>query len=105
MPPLVIREVVDPRDPAIEGFGRMQSAAYFAPETLIPERYIPQLLANPGRNFLLVAERDAHVVGGTLFHWLIDAASGFSSFLGVERAFRGQGIARQLHENRFSILN
>ena len=75
---LVIREVGDPQDPAIAGFGKMQEGAYFAPETLIPGRYIPQLLANPSRNFLVVAELDGRVVAGTLFHWLAEAGSGFS---------------------------
>jgi GNAT superfamily N-acetyltransferase len=102
---LVIRQVDDPHDPAIAGFGKMQEAAYFAPETLIPGRYIPQLLANPTRNFLIVAELDGRVVGGALFHWLAKAGSGFSSFLGVERSLRGQGIARRLHERRFEVLD
>lgn len=107
---ITIREVVDPHDPAIDGFGQMQTAAYFAPETLIPARYIPQLLGGDGqrgwrRNFLLVAELDGRVVGGTLFHWLADAGSGFSSFLGVDREFRRQGIARRLHAERFSLLD
>jgi GNAT superfamily N-acetyltransferase len=102
---LVIRQVDDPHDPAIAGFGKMQDAAYFAPETLIPGRYIPQLLANPTRNFLIVAELDGRVVGGALFHWLAKAGSGFSSFLGVERSLRGQGIARRLHERRFEVLD
>jgi len=86
----------------------MQDAAYFAPETLIPARYIPQLLAAESgarRNFLLVAEIDKHVVGGALFHYLAEAGSGFSSFLGVDRDARRQGIARQLHEERFRILD
>lgn len=102
---LVIREVRDPYDPAIAGFGKMQEAAYFAPETLIPGRYIPQLLADPTRNFLIVAELDGRVVGGTLFHWLAEAGSGFSSFLGVEREWRGHGIARRLHQKRFEVLD
>ena len=105
-----VREVTDPDDPAIDGFGRMQAAAYFAPETLIPAQYIPRMLSGPGetgprRNFLIVAEADGRVVGGTLFHWLADAGSGFSSFLGVERGARGQGIARRLHEERFRVLD
>jgi GNAT superfamily N-acetyltransferase len=105
-----VREVVDPHDAAIEGFGLMQRAAYFAPETLIPARYIPQMLdgsAQTGarRNFLVVAELDGRVVGGTLFHWLADAGSGFSSFLGVDREFRRQGIARRMHTERFRILD
>jgi hypothetical protein len=109
---ITIREVVDPHDAAIDGFGRMQTAAYFAPETLIPSRYIPHLLGGEGqtgsrRNFLVVAQskKDSHVVGGTLFHWLAEAGSGFSSFLGVDRAFRRQGIARRLNQARFSILD
>ncbi|HEY1297305.1 MAG TPA: GNAT family N-acetyltransferase [Chloroflexota bacterium] len=105
-----IREVTDPDDPAIAAFGAMQSAAYFAPETLIPAQYIPRLLeAGTGfegrRNFLIVAERDGGVIGGALFHWLADAGSGFSSFLGVARECRRQGIARRLHEERFRILD
>jgi hypothetical protein len=107
---VTIREVTDPRDPAIPDFGRMQTAAYFAPETLIPATYIPRLLegeATTGtrRNFLVVAESDGRVVGGTLFHWLADAGSGFSSFLGVAREARRQHVARRLHERRFEILD
>jgi GNAT superfamily N-acetyltransferase len=103
-----IREVTDPNDRAIEGFGRMQTAAYFAPETLIPASYVPRMLASETgtrRNFLVVAEASGRVVGGALFHWLGEAGSGFSSFLGVERAWRGQGIARALHEERFRVLD
>ena len=107
---LVVREVIDPRDPAIAGFGRMQRAAYFAPETLIPAEYIPRLLSGDAqtgsrRNFLVVAEVDRQVVGGTLFHWLAEAGSGFSSFMGVERTLRGRGIARRMHEERFRLLD
>jgi GNAT superfamily N-acetyltransferase len=107
---VTVREVTDPRDPAIEGFGRMQREAYFAPETLIPGEYIPQMLSGSGetgtrRNFLLVAEVDGRVVGGVLFHWLADAGSGFSSFMGVDRDMRRQGIARRLHEQRMAVLD
>jgi hypothetical protein len=107
---LVVREVTDPRDPAIAGFGRMQRAAYFAPETLIPAEYIPQMLGGGGRtgsrrNFLLVAELEQRVVGGTLFHWLAEAGSGFSSFMGVDRQLRGRGIARRMHQERFRVLD
>jgi hypothetical protein len=103
-----IREVTDPADPAIEGFGQMQNAAYFAPETLIPATYIPQMLGGETgtrRNFLLVAEQGDTVVGGALFHYLAEAGSGFSSFLGVQRALRRQGLARRLHEQRFVCLD
>lgn len=103
-----VREVTEPHDPAIEGFGRMQTAAYFAPETLIPASSIPRLLAGETgarRNFLLVAEADGRVIGGALFHWLADAGSGFSSFLGVAREWRGRGVARRLHVERLRILD
>src|SRR5438067_10091783 len=91
---VVVREVTDPQSPAIAGFGRMQRAAYFAPETLIPAEYIPRMLGGSGetgsrRNFLVVAEMAGQVVAGTLFHWLADAGSGFSSFMGVDREMRG----------------
>jgi GNAT superfamily N-acetyltransferase len=106
---VLIREVQDPHDAAIAGFGDMQDAAYFAPETLIPARYIPQLLTGHGEparhNFLLVAELDGRVVGGTLFHWLATAGVGFSSFMGLTRELRGQGIGRRLHDQRFAVLD
>jgi GNAT superfamily N-acetyltransferase len=107
-PDLIVREVTDSRDPTIRDFGRMQDAAYFAPETLIPGQYISRLLAAQSearRNFLLVAELDGRVIGGTVFHWLAEASSGFSSFMGIERGLRGRGIARRLHEERFRVLD
>jgi GNAT superfamily N-acetyltransferase len=109
MPEITLREIGDPNDPAIARFGRMQEQAYFAPETLISAASIPRLLERPDaeatrRNVLVVAEHGLDVVGGTLFHWLAEAGSGFSSFLGVARAWRGHGLARRLHERRFAVL-
>ncbi|GAC1316370.1 MAG: GNAT family N-acetyltransferase [Chloroflexota bacterium] len=107
---MTLRQITEPDDPAIQGFGRMQTAVYFAPETLIPATYIPLLISpdeqiGKRRNFLLVAEHDGQVVGGALFHWLADPGAGFSSFMGVDQAFRGHGLARQLHERRLTILD
>jgi len=105
---VTVREVTGPEDTAIDGFGRMQTAAYYAPESLIPASYIPHMLdseTGARRNFLIVAEAGGRVIGGALFHWLADAGSGFSSFLGVSREFRGHGVARALHEERFRILD
>ena len=39
-----------------------------------------------GATFSSWRRRHGQVVGGTLFHWLAEAGSGFSSFLGVARA-------------------
>jgi len=103
-----VREVTDPDDAAIAAFGQMQTVAYFAPETLIPAHYIPSMLSAQGgarQNFLVVAEDNGHVVGGALFHYLAKAGSGFSSFLGVDQAYRRHGVARALHEERFVILD
>jgi GNAT superfamily N-acetyltransferase len=107
---LTVREVRDPNDPVIAAFGRLQKANYFAPETLIPAEYIPRMLADGGetyqrRNFLVVAEIDRVVVGGTLFHWLDAANTGFSSFMAVDREQRRRGIGRRLHEERFRVLD
>lgn len=105
-----IREVTDPHDPAIAAFGRVQRAVYYEPGALIPPEYFGSMLAQRDgarRNFLLVGERDedATVLGGTVFHYLADAGSGFSSFLGVAREARRQGVARALHVARFEVLN
>ena len=107
---MYVREVIDPGDPAIEAFGRIQRAAYFEPGSLIPPEWFGRLLADQGsarRNFFVVAEEDdSHaVLGGTIFHYLAAADSGFSSFMGVDRAARGRGIARALHRERFTLLN
>jgi GNAT superfamily N-acetyltransferase len=106
---VVVREVRDPNDPAIAGFGRMQRAAYFAPETLIPAEYIPRMISagdsSARHNHLLVAEYENRVVGGTLFHWLRGPDVGFSSFMGVAREFRGRGIGRRMHQERSHILD
>jgi len=103
-----IRRVTDPTDPAITAFGRLQDQVYFEPDMLIPARYISHLLADqrPERvNVLLLAEDEGgHLLGGSVFHYLGDAGAGFSSFLGVDLAARGQGVARALHEARWATL-
>ena len=108
-----LRQVSDPLDPAIAAFGKLQEGAYFEPDMLIPARYIGPMLgeqvlgaAGGRRNFLLVAEgEDGALLGGTLFHFLAPPEIGFSSFMAVERASRGQGVARRLHEGRFRLLD
>jgi len=105
---LDIREVNDPNDPALATFGHLQRAVYFEPDSLIPGSYFPALLRNragPRSNFIVVAEEDGQVLGGTVFHYLASAGSGFSSFMGVARSVRGQGVARRLHEKRFEVLD
>jgi len=106
---ITVREVSDPTDLAIPQFGRLQQSVYYAPETLIPAQYIPNMLgapSGPRLNVLLVAEDDAgRVIGGALFHAFREPLTGFSSFLGVSRDHRGQGVARMLHTARFAALD
>ncbi|WP_424950232.1 GNAT family N-acetyltransferase [Deinococcus sp.] len=102
-----LRRVTDPADPAIAAFGRLQDQVYFEPEMLIPARYISQLIrdnAGSRQNVLLLAEDEGRLLGGTLFHFLPEAGTGFSSFLGVDRSARGRGVARSLHEARWQAL-
>lgn len=104
---LSIRRVTDPNDPAIQDFGALQNQIYFEPEMLIPAGYIAQILADAGgarQNVLLLAEQGGTLRGGTLFHYLPEAGAGFSSFLGVAREARGQGVARALHDARWQTL-
>ncbi|ULH16264.1 GNAT family N-acetyltransferase [Deinococcus sp. KNUC1210] len=104
-----IRRVTRSDDPAIPAFGRLQNAVYFEPDMLIPAQYIAQMLemedAGERRNVLLLAENDeGEVIGGSIFHYLASAETGFSSFLGVARSARGQGVARALHGARWAAL-
>ena len=102
-----IRRVTRSDDPAIPAFGRLQDAVYFEPDMLIPAQYIAQMLEGGGerRNVLLVAEQgEGEVIGGSIFHYLDSAETGFSSFLGVARSARGQGVARALHDARWAAL-
>jgi GNAT superfamily N-acetyltransferase len=104
-----IRRVTDHNDAAIGRFGLLQDQTYFEPDSLIPARYIAEMLRdNHGTryNMLLVAENNAGaVVAGTFFHYLAAANIGFSSYLAVMPALRGQGLARQLHNQRFALLD
>jgi GNAT superfamily N-acetyltransferase len=105
---LRIRQVRSTADPAIAEFGRLQRDVYFDAQHLIPGEFIPRLLEARGgarHDFLLVAEEEGVLLGGTLFHYLAAAHSGFSSFMGVAAAARGRGIARQLHAARFEVLD
>jgi GNAT superfamily N-acetyltransferase len=106
--PARIREITDPDDAALAAFGRLQRAVYFEPDALIPGEALGWLISQhsgPRANFVLVAERANEVLGGTVFHYLGAAGTGFSSFMGVAQAARGQGLARQLHEARFATLD
>jgi hypothetical protein len=40
-----------------------------------------------------------------LFHFLRSTNVGFSSYLAVDQDFRGQGLARKLHQARFEVLD
>src|SRR5919199_3369026 len=102
-----VREVTEPEDPVIERFGRLQREVYFDPGSLIPSRFFGPMLTQangPRRNYFLVAEEDGSLLGGTVFHFLRAAGTGFSSFMGVLQPARGRGIARMLHEARLEVL-
>jgi GNAT superfamily N-acetyltransferase len=103
-----MRLITDPDDPAIVAFGRVQESSYPEPENLIPVSFLSRMIqwrdANRA-NFLLVAEEDGIVLGGSVFHLMVVPNTGFSSFLGVVREARGRGIARSLHESRFRVLD
>jgi hypothetical protein len=104
---VLIREVINPEDPGLVAFGHLQRAVYFEPDALIPGEWLGRMIqghSGTRQNFVLLAERDGEVVGGTVFHYLGAAGSGFSSFMGVAREVRGQHIARRLHEARWSTL-
>ncbi|MBV9544308.1 MAG: GNAT family N-acetyltransferase, partial [Chloroflexi bacterium] len=104
----VVRRVTDPNDAALDEFGAIQRAVYYDQGSLIPPEWFGRLLedaAGARINFLIVAERNGHVLGGALFHYLAEADSGFSSFMGVAHQARGQGISRALHRKRFEVLN
>jgi hypothetical protein len=104
---LRVREVHDPDDPGLLAFGRLQRAVYFEPDALIPGEWLGRLIqdrSSTRQNFVLLAERDGQVVGGTVFHYLAQAGSGFSSFMGVAREARGMGVARRLHVARWATL-
>lgn len=105
---LCIREITDPADPAIMAFGHLQERTYADPDLLIPPFVLPRMIATATasrRNFMLVAERDGDVVGGSVFHYFPGPNTGFSSFLTVAPEVRGQGLARAIHEARFAALD
>ena len=101
---LELRRVLKANDPAIAGFGLLQNRTYFEPDMLIPAQYIGLMLEQSQRNVLLVLENAERVVAGTLFHYLAKTNLGFSSYMAVDQEFRGQGLARRLHQARFAVL-
>jgi len=103
-----VRAIGGPDDPAIHAFGELQARAYFDPDMLIPAAYVGRILTvqtAERRNFLLVAEHDGRVIGGTLFHAFPLVGTGFSSFMATAPDVRGRGVARVLHDARFRTLD
>ncbi|MBB5234528.1 GNAT family N-acetyltransferase [Deinococcus budaensis] len=99
-PPVSVRRVTDPEDPALAEFGRIQQESYYAPEMLIPPEVFPHLVSGGGRGarqdrILVAQDADGPVLGGTVYHLLPEA--GFNSFLAVGRGARGRGVGRALH--------
>lgn len=108
LPAVRIRQVLDPDDPALPAFGRIQERAYAEPDLLIPPQYFPVMLARQSgerRNLILVAEAEGQVVGGVIFHCFPRVGTGFSSFMAVSPEMRGMGVGRQLHAARFAALD
>ena len=104
----LLRRITTANDPAIASFGALQERTYFEPDMLIPASIIGQMLEWSNRdreNVLLVLEDSGRVVAGTLFHFLRKTNVGFSSYLAVDQDFRGQGLARKLHQARFAVLD
>jgi GNAT superfamily N-acetyltransferase len=102
------RRVFKSNDPAISGFGILQEKTYFEPDMLIPGYVVGQMLewnTNDRENALLVIEDAGEVVAGTVFHYFRTTNMGFSSYLAVDQRYRGQGLARRLHEARFATLD
>jgi GNAT superfamily N-acetyltransferase len=86
----------------------VQDASYPEPENLIPASMLPRLLTwqdDARRNFVLVAEENGVVLGGSVFHLFGVVHTGFSSFMAVAHQARGRGISRLLHEARFTVLD
>ncbi len=105
---ITIRQITKPDDKAIMQFGALQERVYAEPEKLIPGSFLPWLVTHSSReqrNFMLVAEREGEVVGGTVFHLFTEPNAGLSSFMATAREVRGQGVARRLHEARFELLD
>lgn len=96
--PFTVRRVTDPSDSALHAFGQIQEASYYAPDMLIPPEVFPNLLAEgrDGREDRILVAEDAagKVVGGTVYSLL--SGAGFTSFTGVARSVRGQGVGRLL---------
>lgn len=108
MAPIVYRQVTDPADPALAQFGDLQNRTYADPDLLIPPRAFPYLLQRQTperRNLILVAEADGAVVGGAIFHLFPGPNTGFSSYMAVAPQWRGQGLARGIHQARFATLD
>jgi GNAT superfamily N-acetyltransferase len=105
---ITLRQITDPVDSAIARFGALQERTYADGDMLIPPAYLGTLLARsaPDRqNLMLVAEMADQVVGGVVFHYFPHVNTGFSSYMAVEHAVRGQGLARRIHEARFALLD
>ena len=86
-------------DAAIAGFGRMQDAAYFAPETLIPAQYIPRMLGDGtsrarGATFWSSPSSTGASSAARCFTGWPMPGSGFSSFLGVDARVRAGRASR-----------
>ncbi len=106
---VVVRPVLDPRDPALPSAARLLAATFADPDVVLGLDRLREFVAEPGgadRSFhMLVATAEAQVVGVDVSSYMPAANCGFTEYIALAREHRGGGLSRRLHEARRALLD
>lgn len=103
---ITIREVTDPSDPAIERWADLRVRVTDVGEGTSWRHQLPLLVKRTplSRSFLIVAERNGSVIGGTTAHYLYGTRTAYCSLIAVDPAARVLGgVGRRLRDAGFAI--
>jgi hypothetical protein len=103
-------ELTDPADPRLARFAALLNATFPDPNSVLGLDRIQEFLRanradSPRRFYVLVAEHNTAVVGGTVFSYVARSNCGFSEYIVVGTALRGVGIGRGLFDARKALLD
>jgi GNAT superfamily N-acetyltransferase len=108
---LTLNLVTQPHDPRLVALAGLLARTFADPNSVLGLDRLQEFLSSDphtfGREFrVLVAEDHPNrVIGGSVFSYIPASNCGFSEYLVLERATRGQGLGRELFDGRGAILD
>jgi len=106
---LSLSAVTRPDDPRLVAFSALMDRVFADPNSVLSLERLREFVASAStcRQFHVLVARDVAdgIVGGSVFSYVPRSSCGFSEYLLLQHASRGQGFGRLLFDRRKAILD